>query len=141
MIEYSIARAHNPEKGQNEFDTVIHMANLSSEVTIDSLLDHLEKTEKTMREQLGQVEVNKILMEKAIEALPMLKDIPEDKIGLAFSYVNKMSANKIALETIDTCEKTIEVYRTHLKGIEEATGIKCVPEVSPIQLKDIRDNA
>lgn len=134
-MQYTIKKPHG--EGQNEFDTVIEITGLRTEVTVNGLLDHLEGTVKTMKEQAGQIVSNKFLMEKAIEELPLLKEVPENKVALAFSYFSKMSANKIAEETIKTCEETISIYRGHLEEIEKQTGIKCLPVVSPIQQAEI----
>ena len=128
------------EKNEKEFDSVITISELTSDVTINQLLDHLENTQRVLKEQKGQIQVNEALMAKAIEEVPALKDVPEDKIGLALSYFGKANANKQAVELIKTCEETIEIYETHLKAIEAETGIKCFPVISPFNPQDIQIN-
>ncbi len=134
-MRYSIKKQFG--EGQNEFDSVIEIADLTSEVTVNTLLDHVESCQKTAKEQAGQMEANSAQMKMAIEALPILKDIPEDKLNLALSYISKYMANKEAVVTIAMCESTISTYMGHLKSIEEQTGIKCVPVLSPIQQPDV----
>lgn len=128
-MEYKIDK--KPEDGQNEFETVIEITGLSSKVTINQLLDHYENTNKVIREQKAQIEVNKTLNEKAIELLPMLKDIPTDKLNLVLSYASKSLANQQSEELIKDCEESNVNYERHLKAIEEQLGIKCLPKISP----------
>ena len=130
-MQYKIKTPHG--EGQNEFDTIIEISGLTSSVSINSLLDHLENTAKTMKQQIGQVMANEMLMKSAVEELPILKEIPEDKVALAISYLGKKQANEMSQDLIQTCKETIETYFNHLKKIEEETGIKCLPAVSPIQ--------
>jgi hypothetical protein len=139
-MEYTLKEDKSKEEGLNEFDSIIEITGLHSEVTINNLLDHLENTQKVLKEQVGQIKANEMLMEKAVEELPILKDIPEDKANLALSYFGKIVANKQAEELIKVCEETIEIYTEHLKGIEKATGIKCLPEVSPYQVLTVEEN-
>lgn len=128
-MQYKVVRKHR--KGENEYQDIIEITGLKSTVTVNQLLDHLEKVEKTLREQQGQVKVNEMLMEKAVEELPILKEIPDDKLNLVVSYFGKKLANKQSTELISDCKKSSETYRKHLEEIENQTGIKCVPQKSP----------
>jgi len=132
-MKYKIKKDLSKEEGRNEFDSIIEISGLHSDVTVNNLLDHLENTQRVAKEQASQIEVNKVMMAKAVEALPILKDIPEDQLNLVLSYSSKFMANKQAEELIKTCEETVAVYTGHLKAIEEQTGIKCIPVSSPYQ--------
>jgi len=131
-MKYTIKKQFEGE-GQNEFDSIIEISGLTSETSVNGLLDYLESVKKTVKQQEGQVQMNEVFIEKAVEALPMLKDIPEDKLGLVLSFVSKFMANKESVEILKTCAATIETYEKHLDSIEKETGIKCVPIISPIQ--------
>ncbi len=123
-MKYKIIKEFSKEDEQTEFDSVIEITGLRSEITVNRLLDHLEATKRVKKEQEGQMMVNKALMEKAVEELPILADIPADKLNLALSYVSKSLANTQAEDTIKACEETITSYEEHLKSIEDQTGIK-----------------
>jgi hypothetical protein len=123
-MKYTIKKQFG--EGQNEFDSIIEITGLKTELTINSLLDHLENTKKVLKEQIGQMQANDILMSKAVEEVPVLKDIPKDKEGIAFSYLSKKSANYQSENLIKTCQETIKTYEEHIKNIEEQTGIKCI---------------
>lgn len=128
-MNYTVKKA--AEEGQSEFDTVIEISELTSDVTINALLDHLESTQRVMKESLAQIDVNEALNTKAEEELPILAEVPKDKLALALSYFGKLAANKQAEDLIATCEETIRTYERHLLNIEEATGIKCTQERNP----------
>jgi len=131
-MQYTIKK-HFEGEGQTEFDSIIEVSGLTSEVSVNILLDHLESVQKSKKQQEGQVKANEMQIERAIEELPFLKDIPEDKLHLVFSFVSKRLANKESVDILNTCDATIETYQKHLQSIEDQTGIRCVPVVSPIQ--------
>lgn len=125
-------------KGEtDEFESVITISGLTSDVTIHSLLDHLESTQKTAKEAHMTMQVNDMFISEAEKKMPLLAEIPEEHRALASQYFFKLEANRQSQNLLDTCQNTIETYTTHLKAVEEATGIKCLPEVAPFQLVDL----
>ncbi len=119
------------ERKEKEYESVIEISGLTAEITPDDLLDHLEKTQKILKEQRAQVKVNEQLNEKALEICPQLKDIPLEQLGVALSYFGKIAANQQSEAIIAECENTVTTYETHLKEVEKVMDLKILPEVSP----------
>ncbi len=119
------------ERKEKEYESVIEISGLTSEITVDDLLDHLEKTQKILKEQRAQVQVNNQLNEKALEICPQLKDIPLEQLGVALSYFGKLAANQQSEAIIAECEDTVKTYEAHLREIEKVMDLKILPEVSP----------
>jgi hypothetical protein len=132
-MKYKIVK--NEGEGQNEFDKVIEISGLKSEITINQVLGHLHEIKKMKKGQEAQIVANNMLNEKAVEALPVLGEIAEDKYHLAFSFFAKKEANKQSEGLIKEADDAIEKYETHLKAIEKELGIKCLPVESPIEVK------
>lgn len=135
-MKYKVIEKH--KEGQNEFDDIIEISGVTTTITINQLLDHLENTQKVLKEQKGQIEVNLIQMDLAEKELPVLKDIPQDKAMLALSYFGKKEAIKQARDLIKTCKATIETYKEHIKQIEKSTGIKCISVTDALESPEFK---
>lgn len=117
---------------KDELNSLIEISGLTSELTPHQLLDHFENTEKILKEQAGQVVINNDQNRVAEEMLPMLKDIPEEHWKVAYRYFERKMQNLAIEETQKTGAETLKTYRFHLENIEKETGIKCLPQVSPL---------
>lgn len=132
-MEYSIKEKKEGE-GLNEYDWTIEISGVKTEVTINSLLDHLESTQKVQKEQSGQMTANAEMCRRLEDEYEFLKDLPQDKWEVLNAYSGKKVSDRQAEELIKMCDETIATYTKHLEEIEKATGIKCLPEVSPMQM-------
>lgn len=128
------------KREEKEFDSVVEISGLSSEVTINSLLDALENSQRLAKETDTQRQVTELFLKEAREKLPQLADVKPEHYALATQYFMKLAENKAAENLIQSCQESIKKYSTHLEAIEEATGIKCLPEVAPFQLVDLKDH-
>lgn len=128
-------------KGENDFDSVIEITGLSTEITINALLDHLEASQRTKMETSSQKQVTQLFLDKALEVMPQLGEIKEEHVALATEFFMKKGLQRTADELLKSCDESIEKYTTHLKAIEEATGIKCLPEIAPFQPVDFAEKS
>lgn len=125
------------QRGENDFDSVIEISGLSSDHTINSLLDHLENTQRMAKETDTRLQMDEMFVVEALKKMPQLAEIPSEHLPLAIMYFAKLEAIRTAKDLLATCEDTIGTYTTHLKAIEEATGITCLPVIAPFQREDI----
>lgn len=123
-------------RGEQEFDSVITISGLTSDITINELLDNLENSQKILKETHSNAQLTEMFLKEAREKMPQLAEIAPEHLGLATQYFMKMGENRMAEELMRSCRESIDKYTTHLKAIEEATGIKCLPEIAPFQLED-----
>lgn len=111
------------EKKDNDLETVIEKGNCTTTFTLQDIKDHLEFTEKSKRTAKAQLEAGEIQDKLALEILPMLKDIPEDKLELVNAYVMRQIQKPISLSMLETAEKTIASYTEQLAIIKEKLGL------------------
>lgn len=111
------------EKKENDLETVIEKGNLTTTFTLQDIKDHLEFTEKSLRTAKAQLEAGEVQDKMALEILPMLKDIPEDKFDLVNAYVMRQIQKPISLSMVETAEKTIASYTEQLGIIKETLGL------------------
>lgn len=123
-------------KGEQEFDTVIEISGLTADLTINSLLDSLENSQRIAKETHSNMQITDLFLEEARNKMPQLAEIAPEHVALATQYFMKVAENKGAEALMESCRESIDKYTTHLKAIEEATGIKCLPEIAPFQLED-----
>ena len=69
------------EKKDSDLETVIEKGGLTTTFTIQDVLDHLEYTEKTLRQTKAQLEAEDMQNTLAEETLPILKELPEDNLS------------------------------------------------------------
>lgn len=127
-------------KGESEFDTVIEISGLTAELSINELLDSLENSQRIAKETHSNMQVVDIFLKTAEEKMPELAKISEDSLALATEYFMKKAENRTAQMLMDSCKASIDKYTTHLKAIEEETGIKCLPEIAPFQIVDLENH-
>lgn len=111
------------EKKENDLETIIEKGNLTTQFTLQDIKDHLEFTNKSLRTAKAQLEAGEVQDKMALEILPMLKDIPEDKFGLVNAYAMRQIQKPISLSMVETAEKTIASYTEQLVVIKETLGL------------------
>lgn len=111
------------EKKDNDLETVIEKGNLTTTFTLQDIKDHLVFTEKSLRTAKAQLEAGEIQDKLALEALPMLKDIPEDKFDLVNAYTMRQIQKPLSISMVETAEKTIASYTEQLGIIKETLGL------------------
>lgn len=117
------------EKKENDLETIIEKGNLTTQFTLQDILDHLEFTQKSLRTAKSQIEVGEIQDKLAIEILPLLKEIPEDKWVLVNAYATRQIQKPISLSVIDTAEKTVASYTEQMEHIKKELGLSTDVEV------------
>ena len=110
-------------------ETIIEKGNLTTQFTLQDILDHLEFTQKSLRTAKSQIEVGEIQDKMAIEILPLLKEIPEDKWILVNAYATRQIQKPISLSVIDTAEKTVASYTEQMEYIKKELGLSTDVEV------------
>lgn len=128
MYTYTIV-----EKKDNDLETVIEKGNLTTRFTLQDVKDHLEFTEKTLKQTKAQIEIEDTQNAMAEEIIPILKDIPDDKWNLVMMYANRKVARQPALDIISTAEETIKSYTEQVKIIEEQLGLSMEEKVEIIE--------
>jgi len=119
MIEYKIV-----EENENPLESVIEKTGVSVKFTAQQVIDHLDYTNRMLRQAEGQLDVNSKQDEMALEILPILKEIPEDKWQLVMAYSGRQVAKPELIDYIKTCKETIESYETQKSEIFEKFNIK-----------------
>lgn len=125
------------ENKDDPFESVIEISGLTSTHTINEFLDHIEKTQKLRKENHTQIQVNEGLNRKAIEVFPLLAEIPVEKYELVLIFLKRIAENEQSRQVIADADSSIETYTAHVKAIEQATGIMCLPTIAPYQLEDL----
>lgn len=111
------------EENENPLETIIEMGGVTTKFTMQQVLDHLEYTTKVLRETKAQLEAQKIQDQMAVEILPILKEIPEDKWNLVMAYSARQVQYPESEGLIETSEKTLKAYEERKAQIKEAIGI------------------
>lgn len=119
------------EKKDSDLETIIEKGNLTTQFTLQDIKDHLVFTEKSLRTAKAQLQAGEIQDKMALEILPMLKDIPEDKLDLVNAYVMRQIQKPISLSMVETAEKTIASYTEQLTYIKETLGLS---DEEPVEL-------
>lgn len=116
------------EKKENDLETIIEKGNLTTRFTLQDILDHLSFTNKSLRTAKAQNEAGEIQDKLAIEILPILKEIPEDKWNLVDAYAQRQIQRPISLSVIETAEKTIASYTEQMEYIKKELGLSTEPK-------------
>lgn len=111
------------EKKDNDLETVIEKGNLTTRFTIQDIKDHLEFTTKTLKESKGKLEAEKIQDQMALNIMPALKDIPNDKWNLVMMYAGRQLQRPSLEDIVTTAEETITSYTEQLAYIKETLGL------------------
>lgn len=111
------------EKKDNDLETVIEKGNLTTQFTLQDILDHLSFTNKSLRTAKAQLEAGEFQDKMAVELFPLLKEIPEDKWNLVNAYATRQIQKPISLSVIETAEKTIASYTEQLEYIKKELGL------------------
>jgi len=123
MSQYKII----DENVEQPYDSVIQKTGLTSEFTINQLMDHLDFSSKKMKEAETQVEINDKQNELIEETIPVLKDIPEEQWQMATTYFVRKQQRLEYEQLIETCKETIAKYKKTLEDIKNEFGID-IPE-------------
>jgi len=116
------------EKKENDLETVIEKGNLTTQFTLQDILDHLSFTNKSLRTAKAQNDAGEIQDKMALEILPILKEIPEDKWNLVDAYAQRQIQRPISLSVIETAEKTIASYTEQIEYIKKELGLSTEPK-------------
>ena len=116
------------EKKENDLETVIEKGNLTTQFTLQDILDHLSFTNKSLRTAKAQNDAGEIQDKMALEILPILKEIPEDKWNLVDAYAQRQIQRPISLSVIETAEKTIASYTEQMEYIKKELGLSTEPK-------------
>lgn len=123
MSQYKII----DENVEQPYDSVIQKTGLTSEFTINQLMDHLDFSSKKMKEAETQIEINDKQNELIEETIPVLKDIPEEQWQMATTYFVRKQQRLEYEQLIETCKETIAKYTKTLEDIKNEFGID-IPE-------------
>lgn len=116
------------EKKENDLETVIEKGNLTTQFTLQDILDHLSFTNKSLRTAKAQNDAGEIQDKMALEILPILKEILEDKWNLVDAYAQRQIQRPISLSVIETAEKTIASYTEQMEYIKKELGLSTEPK-------------
>ena len=122
------------EENEDKLESVIEKSGVTVKFTPRQVVDHLEYTMKMLKQSEGQLDVNGKQDDMAVEILPILKDIPEDKWQLVMSYAGRQVSRPEIEDYIKTCKETIESYKTQLKEIVDEFEL-----VLPISMEEVID--
>ncbi len=116
------------EKKENDLETVIEKGNLTTQFTLQDIIDHLSFTNKSLRTAKAQHDAGEIQDKMALEILPILIEIPEDKWNLVDAYAQRQIQRPISLSVIETAEKTIASYTEQMEYIKKELGLSTEPK-------------
>lgn len=124
------------EKKDNDLETVIEKGNLTTQFTLQDILDHLSFTNKSLRTAKAQLEAGEFQDKMAVELFPLLKEIPEDKWNLVNAYATRQIQKPISLSVIETAEKTIASYTEQLEYIKKELGLSTEVNEAPEEAEE-----
>ena len=111
------------KKEKDPLTSKIEMGGLTTEFTVLDVINHLNFTEKTLREAGAQLTVNAKLDDDAVAKLPELKNIDEAHYLTYIQYIQRQ-LEKLDHQTLVTeCEKTLKTYSERLEQIKGAVEI------------------
>lgn len=111
------------EEKENPLESVIEKSGLTTKFTLQDIKDHLEYTNKVLKETEAQKFAGETQDSMALDILPILKDIPNDKWQLVYAYAERQIRKEVEQSIIDTSKETIESYQKQLETIKETTGL------------------
>lgn len=117
------------EENEDKFKSIIEMGGLTTKFTALDVLEHLSYVRKTLREAEAQLEAEAIQDKMALEIIPILADLPQDKFQLVMSYSARQLERKDKENLIEACNKTIETYQDRLESIKQVLGLKEIHEL------------
>lgn len=119
MFTYKFVEKNDEDVLQSK----VEKSGLTTEFTIQDVLDHLEHTKKTLLETVTQMDIEDI-QNKAIEEMqPVVKDIKEDQYQMVIQYLARKMQRPESLSLKETCEKTIKSYEDQVELMKEQLGI------------------
>lgn len=111
------------EEKENQLETVIEKGGLTTKFTLQDIKDHLEYTNKVLKEAEAQKFAGETQDEMATEILPILKEIPQDKWQLIYAYAERQIQKPVTLSVIETANETIKSYTEQLETIKNELGL------------------
>jgi hypothetical protein len=108
---------------ENPLESLIEMSGVTSEFTLQAVLDHKAYVEKVIRENTAQLTVEAQQNAMVEEIFPMAKEIPEDKYVLLASYLGRKIQEPATRQLLETSEKTLASYEERIEQIKEALNI------------------
>lgn len=123
------------EKKDNDLDTVIEKGNLTTQFTLRDVKDHLEYTKKTLAQTKAQLEAEKMQDKIALELMPILEQLPEDKWKLVSAYAQRQLERPVSEMLIKTAEETIQSYTEQLETIKKELNLSD-EEKTPLENKE-----
>lgn len=111
------------ENKENPLESVIEMSGVTTKFTVQQIKDHIVYIEKVIKETKAQLEVHEKQDRMAVDIIPALKDLPQDKMQLVMAYSARQVQRPESLSLLQTSEKTLSDYKERLGQIKEAVGI------------------
>lgn len=127
MIEINII-----EKKENELDSIVEITGLSTQVSVQSILDHKKYCEDLIKKADVQIDIFDKQDILAFDVFPMIKEIPEDKLHLVVAYANRLNERKELEQMKSVSQETIKLYEERLEQIKNL-GINIDGNETPTQ--------
>lgn len=126
------------EEQKDPLTSVVEMGGLSTKFTVLDVINHLNFTEKTLRETKAQIDLNEKLDADAVAKLPELKNIDEEHYLTYIQYIQRQLEAMDHKSIAEECEKTLATYSDRLAQIKDTVGIDGQAEIDR-QKKAIED--
>lgn len=111
------------EKNENDLDTLIEKGNLTTRFTLRDVKEHLEYTKKTLAQTKAQLEAEKMQDKIALELMPILEQLPEDKWKVVSAYAQRQLERPVSEMLIKTAEETIQSYTEQIETIKNELNL------------------
>lgn len=128
MLEFKII-----DEALSPYDSKIECTGLTSQFTINEVLDHKEYTEKKLREAKGQIDADRKQMELIEKLFPGVKDIPAHNYEMVVRYIANQEQIKQLEDLEKTCQATLDSYDERLELITEQLGIEMPVKVDYVR--------
>lgn len=115
MFKYKIV-----EPNENPMDSIIEKSGVTVKFTPNQVIEHLVATRKTLKETEGQLFANDFQDKMTEEMLPIVTEIPEDKLPMVMMYAVRKAQRQEIVDLIETCKKTIESYTSQVETINKS---------------------
>lgn len=117
------------EENENDLDKLIEKGNLTTRFTLRDVKDHLEYTRKTLEQTKAQLEAEKMQDKIALELMPILEQLPEDKWKVVSAYAQRQLERPVSEMLIQTAEETIKSYTEQIETIKNELGLSIEEKV------------
>lgn len=116
------------EKKDDALDTVIEKHGLTRKFTTRSVLNHLDATRRTLKNNEVQLMANNAQDEISLNLIPMLADLPKDKMEIVQAYASRQLEKPVIEALITACKEVIEEYEPQLEEFKKFLNIKVIEQ-------------